>query len=64
MLHLDFDWDIYPDKIILDEAFNSDKLGWKGGDFFKFVNIDGKQMLVKMDPVDLFVNNKIPVNNR
>ena len=64
MLHLDFDWDIYPDKIVLDEAFNSDKLGWKGGDLFKLVNVNGRQMLVKVDPVDAFVNNRMPSNRK
>jgi hypothetical protein len=62
MLHLDFDWDIHPDRIVLDEAFNSDKLGWKNGDIFKLVNVNGRQMLVKIDPVDAFVNNRIIVN--
>jgi hypothetical protein len=54
MLHLDYNWDLYHDKIILDDELNTDKLGWKANDFFKFVNIDGKQMLVKIDPLVAF----------
>jgi hypothetical protein len=39
----------------LDEEFNSDKLGWKGGDYFKFVNTNGRQMLVKVDDLEKFI---------
>ena len=40
--------------MILDEEFNSDKLGWKGGDYFKLINVNGRQMLIKVDPVEVF----------
>jgi hypothetical protein len=56
MLHIDYNWDLHPDRIILDEELNTDKLGWKGGDIFKFINVNGKQMLVKIDPLVAFVN--------
>jgi hypothetical protein len=61
MLHFDYEWDLHPDKIILDSELNTDKLGWKGGDYFKFVNINGRQMLVKVDPVEAFIKGN-PVN--
>jgi hypothetical protein len=61
MLHLDYTWDLHPDKIILDKEINTDKLGWKGGDYFKFVNVNGRQMLVKVDPVEAFIKGH-PVN--
>ena len=54
MLHVDYQWDMYPDRIILDEELNTDKFGWKNGDLFKFININGRQMLVKVDPVEQF----------
>lgn len=54
MLYLDYNWDCGPNGIVLDEEFNSDKLGWKGGDLFKLVNINGRQMLRKVDPVEAF----------
>jgi hypothetical protein len=54
MLHFDYRWDLYPDRIILDEEINTDKLGYKHGDMFKFTNINGQQMLVKVDPVVAF----------
>jgi hypothetical protein len=63
MLHFDYNWDLHPDRIILDAELNTDKLGWKGGDVFKFINIDGRQMLVKLDPVEQF-SKGYPVNVR
>ena len=55
MLHIDYRWDLHMDKIILDEELNTDRLGLKNGDHFKFINVDGKQMLVKVDPLVAFV---------
>lgn len=54
MLYIDYNWDCSPNGILLDEEFNSDKLGWKHGDIFKFININGRQHLVKVDPVEAF----------
>ena len=55
MLYIDYNWDCSHRGIILDEEFNSDKLGWKGGDYFKFVNVDGRQMLIKVDALEQFI---------
>jgi hypothetical protein len=55
MRHFDYDWDLYPDKIILDEELNIDKLGWRHGDCFKVTNVNGRAMLVKLDPVVKFI---------
>ncbi len=55
MKHYDYDWDLNPWGIKLDTDLNTDKLGWKYGDHFKFVNVDGKQMLVKVDPLVAFI---------
>lgn len=55
MIHVDYTWDLYPDKILLDEELNTDRLGWKGGDYFKLVNINGKQMLVKIGDLEKFI---------
>jgi hypothetical protein len=61
MKHFDYTWDLYSDKIILDEELNIDKLGWKHGDCFKVTNINGQAMLVKLDPLEQFVKG-YPVN--
>ena len=55
MKHFDYDWDLTPSRILLDNELNTDKLGYKHGDVFKFINIDGRQMLIKIDPVEAFV---------
>jgi hypothetical protein len=51
MLYVDYSWDCSPDGIKLDEEFNTDKLGWQGGDYFQLININGRCYLKKVDPV-------------
>jgi hypothetical protein len=55
MKYYDYEWDLEPERILLDFELNVDKLGWKGGDYFKLVNRDGKTMLVKLDPLEKFL---------
>jgi hypothetical protein len=55
MLHFDYNWDLSPDRIILDEELDIDRLGWRGGDYFKVVNVNGRAMLVKVDPLEKFL---------
>jgi hypothetical protein len=63
MKHFDYEWDLDSTRIILDTELNTDKLGYKHGDLFKFININGRQMLVKLDPVEQF-SKGYPVNVR
>lgn len=51
MLHIDYNWDLRPDRIILDEELNIDRLGWEGGDLFRLENHNGRAMLVKLNPL-------------
>jgi hypothetical protein len=55
MRHFDYEWDLEPGYIKFDPELNIDKLGWRAGDCFKVVNIDGRAMLVKLDPLEQFV---------
>jgi hypothetical protein len=55
MKHFDYDWDLYPDRIVLDRDLNIDRLGWKNGDYFKVTNINGIPQLVKVDQLEQFV---------
>lgn len=55
MLYVDYTWDCDESGILLDEEFNSDRLGWKGGDYFKLVNINGRQRLVKVGDLEKFI---------
>jgi hypothetical protein len=55
MLYIDYTWDCSPSGIILDEEFDSDKLGWKGGDYFQLININGRQYLRKVGDLEKFI---------
>ncbi len=55
MLHLDYNWDLSPSGILLDEELNIDKLGWKDGDYFKVETVDGRRVLKKVDPLIMFL---------
>jgi hypothetical protein len=55
MQYIDYSWDCSPNGIILDEEFNTDRLGWKGGDYFQLVNINGRCYLKKVDPLVKFI---------
>jgi hypothetical protein len=62
MKHFDYDWDLNPWGIVFDPELNIDKLGWRHGDCFKVTNINGRAMLIKVDPLVAFVKGH-PVNN-
>ena len=56
MLHIDYNWDLYPDSIVFDQELNIDPMGWKSGDCFKLVVEDnGRTKLVKIDPLEKFI---------
>ena len=55
MRYFDYEWDLEPGYIKFDPEINIDKLGWKNGDCFKITNVDGRAMLVKLDPVVKFI---------
>lgn len=54
MRYIEYTWDLEPERILFDEELDIDKLGWKGGDLFKIANINGRAMLVKLNPVEQF----------
>ena len=39
---------------MLDEELDIDKIGWKLGDFFQLVNVDGRAQLERIDPLVAF----------
>jgi len=53
--YYDYEWDLEPHRILLDAELNVDALGWKAGDYFKVANINGRGMLVKVDPLEKFL---------
>lgn len=64
MLYIDYNWDLHPDRIVLDEELNIDKLGWQAGDLFKVTNVNGKAMLVKLGNTEEFLLKGIIDENR
>jgi len=55
MLHLDYNWDLSPNGILLDEELNIERLGWHDGDYFKVETVNGRRYLRKVDPLVAFV---------
>ena len=55
MKYYDYEWDLEPHRILLDAELNVDKLGWKAGDYFQVKNVNGRAMLVKVDPLEKFL---------
>ena len=56
MNYIGYDFSLTEEGIGLDEELNIDKLGWKGGDYFKLINTDGKAKLVRVDVLEKFLN--------
>ena len=56
LLLVDYDWKIENEDLVLDSLLRTDNFGWRVGDYFQFRIVDGKQTLVKVDPVELFSN--------
>jgi hypothetical protein len=59
MRYYDYDWDLEPNRILLDAELNIDKLGWRSGDYFQVKNINGRAMLVKVDPLEKFLRDGV-----
>jgi hypothetical protein len=55
MKYVEYDWDLEPNRILLDPELDIDKLGWRHGDYFKVSNINGRAMLVKVDALEKFI---------
>jgi hypothetical protein len=56
MLYLDYNWDLSPNGIILDDELNTDTLGWAVGDYFEVVELpSGRKAFRKVDPLVKFM---------
>ena len=58
MKYYDYDWDLGTRGIILDPELNIDQLGWRAGDVFKLVNVNGRAMIQKIDQLEVFLEGK------
>jgi anaerobic selenocysteine-containing dehydrogenase len=59
MLYVDYTWDLEPNRIVLDAELDIDKLGWHSGDYFQVKNVNGRAMLVKVDPLEKFLRDGV-----
>ena len=59
MRYFDYDWDLEPNRILLDAELNIDKLGWRNGDYFQVKNVNGRAMLIKVDPLEKFLRDGV-----
>jgi hypothetical protein len=57
MLYIDYTWDLSENQIILDKELDIDQLSWRNGDYFQIKNVNGRAMLVKIDPLVKFLKN-------
>jgi hypothetical protein len=55
MKYYDYEWDLEPHRILLDAELDVDKLGWQAGDYFQVKNVNGRAMLIKIDPLTKFL---------
>ena len=55
MKYYDYEWDLSSTRILLDAELDVDQLGWHAGDFFKLINRNGRIVLVKVDPLEVFL---------
>ena len=59
MLYVDYTWDLEPNRIVLDQELDIDKLGWNSGDYFRVTNVNGRAMLIKIDPLIKFLKDGV-----
>jgi len=64
MRYYDYEWDLEPHRILLDAELDVDKLGWQAGDYFKVANVNGRAMLVKVDPLEKFLQDGVSNEKR
>lgn len=54
MKYIDYDWDLYKDRIVLDKELDINKLEWESGDHFQIQVVDDRIELIKVEPVVKF----------
>jgi hypothetical protein len=50
------EWDISSTRLLLDADLNTDNLGWKFGDYFKLIEQNGRAVMVRVDPLEKFLD--------
>ena len=56
MRYYDYEWDLSESRIMMDAELDPVKLGWREGDYFKLTYRNGHMVLVKIDPLEKFLD--------
>lgn len=48
MYFLEYTWELFDHGIIFDAEIDTDEIGWKEGDHFELVKVDGRSRLIKI----------------
>ena len=64
MKYVDYGWDLSKEGLIFDDELDITKLDWHEGDYFIVKRVDGKNALVKVDPLIKFLKDGDDVQNR
>lgn len=55
MNYIGYDFSLTEQGIGLDEELKLDRLGWNSGDYFRLVDVDGRAVLKRIDPLEKFL---------
>lgn len=55
MRYVDYGWELSKDGLVFDDDLDIKKLEWHEGDYFVLRKIDGKNTLIKVDPLIQFL---------
>ena len=55
MNYIGYDFYLTETGIGLDDELDLDRLGWKGGDYFRLENTNGRTLLRRVDPLEKFL---------
>jgi hypothetical protein len=56
MRYYDYEWDLSESRILMDAELDPVKLGWREGDYFRLTYRNGHIVLVKVDPLEKFLD--------
>jgi hypothetical protein len=55
MNYIGYDFFLTEEGIGLDEELKLNNLGWKNGDYFRLVDVNGRAVLKRIDPLEKFL---------
>ena len=62
MNYYGYEWDLSSTRIMMDAELDPSKLGWCEGDYFKLTYRNGHMVLVKVDPLEKFLDDGMKKN--